>query len=122
MFDSEFERNLFALRQEKLEAITQLGQSAYPNRFPAALDSVADTIHDIRARWDAIPAEVLSGIPATEGSAEVPGERPRVTAAGRIITIRAHGKAGCATLLQGGERLQIYVRLDAVGEQGFALY
>jgi len=122
VFDSEFERNLFALRQEKLEAITQLGQSAYPNRFPAALDSVADTIHDIRARWDAIPAEVLNGIPATEGSAEVPGERPRVTAAGRIITIRAQGKAGFATLQQGGERLQIYVRLDAVGEQGFALY
>ena len=42
--------------------------------------------------------------------------------AGRIMAIRAQGKAGFATLQQGGERLQIYVRLDAVGEQGFALY
>ena len=122
MFDSEFERNLFALRQEKLEAIAQLGQSAYPNRFPAAPDAVADTVHDLRARWDAIPAEVLNGIPASEGSAEIPGERPRVTVSGRIMAIRAQGKAGFATLQQGGERLQIYVRLDAVGEQGFALY
>ncbi len=38
------------------------------------------------------------------------------------MTIRAQGKAGFATLQQGGARLQIYVRLDAVGEQGFALY
>jgi lysyl-tRNA synthetase class 2 len=122
VFDSEFERNLFALRQEKLQAIEALGQSAYPNRFPAAPDSVADTIHDVRARWDAIPAEVLNGIPATEDSAAIPGERPHVAVAGRLITIRAQGKAGFATLQQGGERLQIYVRLDAVGESGFALY
>jgi lysyl-tRNA synthetase class 2 len=45
-----------------------------------------------------------------------------VAVAGRIMAIRAQGKAGFATLQQNGERLQIYVRLDAVGEQGFALY
>ena len=122
MSDSEFERNLFELRQQKLRDIEALGQSAYPNRFPAAPDSVADTIHDLRARWDAIPAEVLNGIPASEGSAQVPGERPRVAVAGRIMAIRAQGKAGFATLQQGGQRLQIYVRQDAVGEQGYALY
>ena len=38
------------------------------------------------------------------------------------MAIRAQGKAGFATLQQQGARLQIYVRLDAVGEQGFALY
>jgi lysyl-tRNA synthetase class 2 len=38
------------------------------------------------------------------------------------MAIRAQGKAGFATLQQNGQRLQIYVRLDAVGEQGFALY
>jgi lysyl-tRNA synthetase class 2 len=45
-----------------------------------------------------------------------------VAVAGRIMAIRAQGKAGFATLQQEGQRLQIYVRLDAVGEQGFALY
>ena len=45
-----------------------------------------------------------------------------VAIAGRIMAIRQQGKAGFATLQQGGERLQIYVRLDAVGEKGFALY
>jgi lysyl-tRNA synthetase class 2 len=38
------------------------------------------------------------------------------------MAIRAQGKAGFATLQQGGQRLQIYVRLDAVGDAGFALY
>jgi lysyl-tRNA synthetase class 2 len=38
------------------------------------------------------------------------------------MAIRAQGKAGFATLQQEGARLQIYVRLDAVGEQAFALY
>jgi len=38
------------------------------------------------------------------------------------MTIRPHGKAGFAHLAAGGERLQIYVRSDAVGERDFELY
>src|SRR5271154_6814877 len=38
------------------------------------------------------------------------------------MAIRGQGKAGFAHLQQNGERLQIYVRLDAVGEQAFQLY
>jgi lysyl-tRNA synthetase class 2 len=38
------------------------------------------------------------------------------------MAIRQQGKAGFATLQQEGARLQIYVRLDAVGEQAFTLY
>jgi lysyl-tRNA synthetase class 2 len=38
------------------------------------------------------------------------------------MTIRPHGKAGFAHLAGGGERLQIYVRSDAVGERDFELY
>ena len=105
VFDSEFERNLFDLRKTKLEEIQKLGQAAYPNQFPAS-----HTIPAVRAKWGETTAEEL--------------EAPRVTVAvaGRIMAIRAQGKAGFATLQQGGQRLQIYVRLDAVGEQGFALY
>jgi lysyl-tRNA synthetase, class II len=109
VFDSEFERNLFALRLEKLAAITELGQSAYPNQFPAS-----HTIPQVRAQWGEVLAETLN-----EATDET---RARVSVAGRIMAIRAQGKAGFATLQQGGERLQIYVRLDAVGEQAFALY
>jgi lysyl-tRNA synthetase class 2 len=126
-FDSEFERGLFELRQQKLKDIVSLGQQAYPNRFPAPSSDAthakeADNIADVRARWDAVPAEVLNGVPATEDCAEIPGERPHVVVAGRIMAIRAQGKAGFATLQQGGQRLQIYVRQDAVGEDGYKLY
>lgn len=105
MFDSEFERNLFELRRSKLTEIEKLGQAAYPNQF-----SASHTIPEIRAKWGEATAEALDG------------DRQTVTIAGRIMAIRVMGKAGFATLQQGGERLQIYVRLDAVGEQGWALY
>ncbi|MBN9615084.1 MAG: lysine--tRNA ligase [Acidobacteriales bacterium] len=45
-----------------------------------------------------------------------------VSIAGRIMAIRVQGKAGFAQLQQGGQRLQIYVRKDDVGETAFALY
>ena len=38
------------------------------------------------------------------------------------MAIRVMGKAGFATLQQGGERLQIYVRLDVIGKQAFKLF
>ena len=109
MFDSEFERSLFELRKSKLEEIVKLGQEAYPNQFPAS-----HTVPQVRARWD--EALFDSGAEALEAN------RVTVAVAGRIMAIRAQGKAGFATLQQDGQRLQIYVRLDAVGEQGFALY
>ena len=110
MFDSEFERNLFELRRSKLEEIAKLGQAAYPNRFPASDAVPAIPVPEVRARWSEATAEDLDA------------NRITVAVAGRIMAIRAQGKAGFATLQQGGERLQIYVRQDAVGEQGFALY
>ena len=110
MFDSEFEGNLFELRKEKLKEIEKLGQAAYPNRFPARQDEVAITLAAVRAQWDKATGE------------ELEAKRETVAVAGRIMAIRQQGKAGFATLQQEGARLQIYVRLDAVGEQGFALY
>ena len=105
VFDSEFERNLFELRQQKLGEIVKLGQSAYPNHFPAT-----HTIPAVREQWDGTTGEVLEA------------DKPQVAVAGRLMAIRAQGKAGFAVLQQGGKRLQIYVRKDAVGEEGFALY
>ena len=125
MFESEFERNLFTLRQEKLSQIAALGQQAYPNQFVTT-----HTIPQIRKQFDGVSAE------------ELEANRVTVTIAGRIMAIRGQGKAGFATLQQGdvqieGEtaqdpartegpekliRLQIYVRQDAVGEPAFQLY
>ena len=105
MFDSEFERSLFDLRKSKLEEIEKLGQAAYPNQYPAS-----HMVPQVRSKWGETTAE------------ELEATRVTVSIAGRIMAIRAQGKAGFATLQQDGQKLQIYVRLDAVGEQGFALY
>jgi lysyl-tRNA synthetase class 2 len=105
VYESEFEKELFGLRREKLAQITALGQQAYPNRYAAT-----HTIPAIRASYGAATAETLEQT------------RPQVSIAGRIMAIRAQGKAGFAVLQQEGARLQIYIRLDAVGEQGFQLY
>ncbi len=105
MFESDFERSLFALRQQKLQQIAALGQSTYPNHYRATHEIPA-----LRQQFDSFTTEQLGA------------ERIPVAVAGRIMAIRAQGKAGFAQLQQGGERLQIYVRLDAVGESAFQLY
>ncbi|MGD0482431.1 MAG: lysine--tRNA ligase [Terracidiphilus sp.] len=109
-FESEFEKSLFELRQEKLKEIEKLGQAVYPNRFPSKQGETAIALAEVRAKWDKSTGE------------ELEAGRVNVAVAGRIMAIRAQGKAGFATLQQEGQRLQIYVRLDAVGEQAFALY
>jgi lysyl-tRNA synthetase class 2 len=106
VFESEFERSLCALRQEKLAQIAAIdGQQAYPNSYRAT-----HTLAQVRAQFDPATAEALEA------------ERVQVSVAGRLMAIRGQGKAGFAHLQQEGVRLQIYVRQDAVGEQGFALY
>ena len=105
MSDSEFERSLLALRQDKLQQIVALGQQAYPNSYRAT-----HSIPEIWARYAEAPAEQFEA------------ERVPVSIAGRLMTIRLQGKAGFAHLQAEGRRLQIYVRKDAVGEQAFALY
>lgn len=107
MFESEFEKNLYALRREKLAQIAALGHATYPNSY-----SATHTIPELRLAYDEQTAEQLESAPA-------PIE---VSIAGRIMAIRVQGKAGFAQLQQGGQRLQIYVRKDDVGEAAFALY
>ena len=118
LFESEFEENLYGLRREKLKAIAALGAEAglseaaatYPNSY-----RTTHTIPEIRAEYDPIGA-------GTFDVAKAAGAPIAVRVAGRLMAIRAQGKAGFAQLQQGGQRLQIYVRKDDVGERGFALY
>lgn len=63
----------------------------------------------------------------THGTAEVIGdfaglEGETVSAAGRIMTRRGHGKAGFAHIQDGVGRIQIYIREDRVGEEHYSIY
>ena len=99
------DENIYEIRREKLKKIEALGQPAYPRKF-----NFSHTVPQILAEYGGQTAEEL--------------ESPRVTVrvAGRIMAIRLMGKAGFAHLQQDGQRLQIYVKKDAVGDAGFELW
>jgi lysyl-tRNA synthetase class 2 len=100
-----FDENIYELRRQKLKQIEALGQIAYRSKY-----EFTHTIPQILADYSDKTAEQL--------------EKPRVNVrvAGRIMAIRLMGKAGFCHLQQDGKRLQIYVKKDAVGDQGFELY
>jgi len=100
-----FDEHIYQLRREKLKAIEALGQLTYRSKY-----EFTHTIEQILRDY-------------TSGSAEeLEQSRVTVRVAGRIMAIRLMGKAGFAHLQQGGQKLQIYVKRDAVGEKGFELY
>ena len=98
-------QDLILQRQKKLRAIAELGYEPYPRKYDCT-----HTIPQIVAEYSPRSAEELSAA------------RVSVRVAGRVMTVRPHGKAGFAHLAGAGQRLQIYVRRDAVGERDFELY
>jgi lysyl-tRNA synthetase, class II len=99
------DENIYQLRLDKLKQIEALGQRAYPTKY-----EFTHTIPQILSEHLPKNAEQLEASPVN------------VRVAGRIMAIRLMGKAGFAHLQQDGQRLQIYVKKDAVGEKGFELY
>jgi lysyl-tRNA synthetase, class II len=100
-----FDENIYELRRHKLKQIEALGQTAYRSKY-----EFTHTISQILEDYSDKSAEQLEG------------SRINVRVAGRIMAIRLMGKAGFCHLQQDGKRLQIYVKKDAVGENGFDLY
>ncbi len=91
---------LMRQRREKLARWRAIGVEPYAYRFEPTHHAA-----EILERGDAVGHE--------------PGERVRL--AGRVITLRGHGKAGFAHLLDGSGRLQLYFRADQMGDH-FARY
>ena len=99
------EDDLLRQRHGRIREIEALGFRAYGHRF--------DFTH------------TLSGI-AEEFGGKTPEDlesaRTPVKICGRIRTLRRMGKAGFAHLMQGGVKLQIYVKKDAVCERDWKLW
>jgi len=92
-------------RQKKLAEIESGGHVAYPHKF----------------EWTATPAELVEKYTSVDAPT-LEASKPPVRVAGRILTLRLHGKAGFAHLSGSGKRLQIYVKLDIVGQKVFELF
>ncbi|MGD8517376.1 MAG: OB-fold nucleic acid binding domain-containing protein, partial [Anaerolineae bacterium] len=89
-------------RQAKLERLRAAGVELYPARAPrthttaaavAALESIPE---------DAVPIEV--------------------TVTGRLVGIRVMGKSSFAHIEDGHGRIQLYLRLDELGDQAYSMF
>jgi lysyl-tRNA synthetase, class II len=98
------EDDLFEQRLKRAAEIEALGFRAYGQRF-----DFTHTIPNILREYSEKTAEDLAG-------------KPEVKIAGRIQTMRRMGKAGFLHLMQAGEKLQVYIRKDAVSETEYKLY
>lgn len=94
------ESQLIEQRLHKLESIRALGLTPYPYTFDVTHHSV-----DVVEQFDALES---SGA--------------EVGVAGRLMVMRGHGKAAFADIRDGKGRIQIYVKMDVVGEHAFALW
>jgi lysyl-tRNA synthetase class 2 len=95
----------FLQRRKKLSEIEALGYAPYPHKFA----------------WTHTPRKIVEMF-GQRSAEQLSSERVDVRVAGRILALRPHGKAGFAHLAGDGARLQVYVRLDVVGEKAFKLF
>jgi lysyl-tRNA synthetase, class II len=101
---ADLSHDQIAQRRAKLEALRSEG-GAYPNHFRPDIDCAT-----FNQRFGELDAEALTA------------ETTVFRIAGRMMTRRIMGKAAFAHLQDHGERLQIYVRKDALGDAGFEAF
>jgi lysyl-tRNA synthetase class 2 len=95
----------FLQRRKKVADIVAQGRDPYAHKF--------DWTHT---------AEGISADYESKFAEELKSEPVNVRVAGRVVALRPHGKAGFAHILGQGKRLQLYVKLDAVGAENFELF
>jgi len=91
-------------RLKKLEDLSRDGIDPYPSTFPVTYQA-----GDLTSRYASADDARLASVEA-------------VALAGRILSLRGHGKASFAHLKDRTGRIQIYVRQDAVGESAYGLF
>src|SRR5262245_10467039 len=99
------EENIFNLRREKLQQIEALGQLAYPYKY----------------EFTHLIPQILADYGEKQGP-ELEANRVEVRVAGRIMAVRLMGKAAFMHLQQNGQRLQVYVKKDDVGETQWSIF
>jgi lysyl-tRNA synthetase, class II len=99
------EDELIAQRRANLEALRQLGIDVYPRLFERT-----DTIAGLCDRYGRRTHD------------ELEADRIGTTTSGRILAIRAFGKANFLVLSDGRAKIQVYIRQDSVPELDFRIY
>ena len=91
-------------RLKKLDELSRDGIDPYPSTFP-----VTHQVGDLTSRYASADDAALSAAEA-------------VVLAGRVLSLRGHGKASFAHVKDQTGKIQIYVRQDTVGETAYALF
>lgn len=99
------ENQLLNARREKVQQIRDQGINPYPNNFKREND-IAEVTSDME---DLSPEQVEQS-----GKSYV--------LAGRIMAIRDFGKAAFLHIEDSTARLQVFVKKDVLGEEGYAVY
>lgn len=95
----ELELNeLMAVRREKLKELQDLGIEPYGQRFE-------------RTHYS---QDIINNFEELDGS--------DVVVAGRLMSFRTHGKASFADLMDSSGRIQLYVRVNQIGEELYNLF
>ena len=91
-------------RKEKLQTLRDLGLSPYGTRY--------DVTHTVQ--------QLLTSY-GTKAKEELEDNRIPCKIAGRIVAVRRFGKAMFASLQDGGDRLQVYLKKDLLGDESYQL-
>jgi len=90
---------ILRIRREKLAALQEAGQ---------------DPFHQTRFDWDATSQQIKDNYDAMEGKA--------VKVAGRLMSKRGMGKVSFCDLQDRDGRIQLFVKIDEVGEEAMAAF
>ena len=99
------EQEIFEARLKRTEELAQAGHLPYGKRF-----DFSHQVPEVLANFEVKTAEELD-------ATHIP-----VKVCGRIQSLRGKGKAGFLHLSQGGEKLQVYIKVDRLSETDFKLY
>ena len=94
------ENELIKIRREKLQGFVDKGVEPFGSRY-----EITHHAADVRNEFGDIDGEVDAG---------------EVSIAGRLMAIRGHGKASFATLADRSGSIQIYFKLDVLGDNKYS--
>ena len=99
------ESRIIAARRDKVQQIREQGINPYPNDFRRG-----HYTSEVRSDMEGLTPE------------EVEASGKRYVLAGRILAVRDFGKAAFLTMEDVRGRIQVFIKKDALGEEGYALY
>jgi len=92
-------------RRAKLEKLRSLGVEVYPRRFDQS-----HSVEEVIDCYSQLSAE------------ELERKTIEVRLCGKIVSLRKHGKVAFAHILNGGRKLQIYIRQDKVSPRDYEIF